>query len=356
MDKHKAKPDWNRDWTVGVRLWIDRHGQAVLGQGRVELLDAIDRLHSITAAAKAVGISYRKAWAMIQEVNKAAGEPLVESVTGGLKGGGAQLTERGRFAVTIYQQLDQALHESAAGVLRRIISPGKDTSACIHLAAAISLQEVVGQLLAEFALQQPAVHVRAVYGASNELADHLLAGAPGDLFISAEARQIDRLAKAGRLVAHTKCVVATNGLAVIGPRGTKPLKKITDLRSKRIQRLVVAEPACPLGGYSKSFLESAGVYDDLLPKVLHVDNSRAVLSAVAAGSADAGVAFASDAARSEICQILFQISASQATAQYVAAIVKGGQQSKAAKALLDFICSASGAKCFRRHGLQPAKC
>ncbi len=174
----KEKVAWSQDWTVGVRLWIERSGKAILGEGRAELLDAIGRHRSITAAAKIVGISYRKAWNMIQEINAAAGDPLVESAVGGIKGGGAQLTERGQFAVSVYQQLHQALHESAGGVLRRIVGSDKAAAACVHLAAAISLQEVVGQLLSEFALRQPTIHVRVVYGSSNELADHLLAGAP----------------------------------------------------------------------------------------------------------------------------------------------------------------------------------
>ena len=196
-----AKTGWEKDWTVGMRAWIERRGQAVLGQGRAELLEAIGQRHSITAAAKAAGMSYRRAWNMIQETNKAAGETLVEAAVGGIKGGGAQLTERGKFAVEVYRQLHTALHESAAGVLRRIISPTEDALPCVHLAAAISLQEVTAQLLAEYALARPAVRVRALYGASNELAEHVLAGAPCDLFISAEVSVIDRLDGADLLVA-----------------------------------------------------------------------------------------------------------------------------------------------------------
>jgi molybdenum ABC transporter molybdate-binding protein len=351
----KTTVSWNREWTVGVRVWVDRDGRAVLGEGRAELLEAIGRQRSITAAAKSVGISYRKAWSMIQEINRAAGQPLVESAVGGVKGGGAELTDQGRFAIEVYQQLHQALHESAAGVLRRIIALDKTDSPCVHLAAAISLQEVVGQLLAEFALRQPAIHVRAVYGASNELADHLLAGAPGDLFISAEQSEICRMEKAGRLQPRSARVVASNGLSVIGPRGAAVFKKIADLKSKTIRRIVLAEPACPLGGYSQTYLQSVGLLEALMPKVLHVDNSRAVLSAVAAGAADAGIAFSSDAARSDQCQTWFNIPQSQAAANYVAGLIRGSQQSKAAKQLLDFIASADGAKCFRRHGLAPAK-
>ena len=84
-----ASANWNRNWKVGVRIWFEREGQAVLGAGRAELLAAIDTEHSITKAAKAAGMSYRKAWTMIQEVNAAAGEPLVEAAVGGKQGGGA---------------------------------------------------------------------------------------------------------------------------------------------------------------------------------------------------------------------------------------------------------------------------
>ncbi len=292
-----AKPAWEKDWTVGLRAWIERRGQAVMGQGRAELLEAIGQRHSITAAAKAAGMSYRRAWNMIQEVNEAAGETLVEAAVGGVKGGGARLTDRGRFAVDVYRQLHAALHESAAGVLRRIINPSEDALPCVHLAAAISLQEVTGQLLAEYALVRPAVRIRAVYGASNELAVHLLQGAPGDLFISAEVSVIDRLQAAGMLAPRSRRVVAANSLVAIAPQEIRGVRKLADLLTARVRRIALAEPACPLGKYSRDYLRAAGAYDALLPKVLHVDNSRAVLSAVASGAVDAGLAFASDAAR-----------------------------------------------------------
>ena len=78
---------WMGDWTVAVGVSLERAGQAVLVQGRLELLEEIDRRHSISAAARQAGVSYRHAWVMVQQVNEAAGEPLVEAVTGGKHGG-----------------------------------------------------------------------------------------------------------------------------------------------------------------------------------------------------------------------------------------------------------------------------
>src|SRR4249919_2316805 len=145
-----AKTHWANDWKVGVRVWVEREGQAVLGEGRAELLAAIDTYHSITKAAKAAGMSYRRAWNMIQDVNEAAGEALVEAAVGGKQGGGALLTPNGRLALEVYDKVRRSLVDSAAGSLRQVIQPDARGSKCIHLAAAISMQEAVGQILAEY--------------------------------------------------------------------------------------------------------------------------------------------------------------------------------------------------------------
>ena len=214
-----AKTHWASDWKVGVRVWVEREGHAVLGEGRAELLAAIDTEHSITKAAKAAGMSYRRAWNMIQEVNEAAGETLVEAAVGGKQGGGARLTPHGRLAIDVYQKVQWSLIDAAADSLRQAIKSDDRASAYIHIAAAISLQEALGQILAEFVLHEPSVRARAIYGASNELADHLLAGVPGDLFISADTAELDRLAAAHLLSNGSPRIVARNGLAIVGSPG-----------------------------------------------------------------------------------------------------------------------------------------
>ncbi len=229
------------------------------------------------------------------------------------------MTPHGTLAVEIYEQLRTELQTAAAGVLRRIIAP--PTADCIHLAAAISLQDAVGQLLTEYSLLQPAVTVRAVYGALDELADHLLAGSPGDLFLSADDLQLDRLEAAGLLLGKSRRVVAENSLAVIGRSNIAALRRFRRIQDlQKIDRIALAQPNCPLGKYSQSYLQSAGLYEVLLPKVLHVDNSRSVSSAVESGAADVGLAFTSDAARASHCQILFQVDPKMAAMHYVAAV------------------------------------
>ncbi len=347
------KPVWTSDWNIGVRLWMERRGDAVLGEGRAELLSAIGRTHSITAAAKAVGMSYRRAWNIVQEVNAAAGEPLVTAAVGGVAGGGAQLTARGQFVVELFEQLHTAVRGAAAGLLHRIVAPGPDAD-CIHLSAAISLQDAVGQILTDFALRQPAIKVRAVFGASNELADHLLAGAPGDLFITGDSAHLDRLQAAGKIDVRGRQKVAANGLAAICLSGKHTsVHQPRDLTSDRIKHVAVADPAAPLGNCTHRYLTAKRLYEALRPKLVVVDNARAVVTAVESGAAAVGLSFSSDAARSPGCRTLFHVPASQAGVSYEAAVLRGGQRTAAARALLKFLASPQAARSFRRCGLRP---
>jgi molybdate transport system regulatory protein len=92
-------------WGLKVRVWVERDGRKVLGPGRVELLGHIDRLRSISAAAKEMGMSYRRAWELVHDMNEAAGVPFVDASPGGASGGGASVTAHGHEAIRLYQSL-----------------------------------------------------------------------------------------------------------------------------------------------------------------------------------------------------------------------------------------------------------
>src|SRR5215472_4024191 len=144
--------EWGSDWTLGRRVWIERSDHTILGPGRLELLRAIDRWRSISAAARQMGMSYRRAWLLVQAVNEAAGEPLVEAAVGGSHGGGAQLTPQGRAAVRVFRNLERQIVQTAASLLPQLIETPVAQS--VHVAAAASLEEVSGRLLAEYSLQR----------------------------------------------------------------------------------------------------------------------------------------------------------------------------------------------------------
>ncbi len=86
-----------------------------LGPGKVKLLEAVGRTGSISAAARAANMSYRRAWVLIDEVNHLFREPLVETTTGGKGGGGARLTELGETALARYHTIEAKVRSVVEG-------------------------------------------------------------------------------------------------------------------------------------------------------------------------------------------------------------------------------------------------
>jgi molybdate transport system regulatory protein len=97
------------------KVWIECGGKPVLGKGGAEILEGINSEKSLTRAAEKVGMSYRYVWNYIQKVDKALGEPIVETYKGGKSGGGgAKLTTLGKNLLVEYKQLEGYLNKIIA--------------------------------------------------------------------------------------------------------------------------------------------------------------------------------------------------------------------------------------------------
>lgn len=94
-------------YKIKSRIWIEFEDHVLLGEGRVKLLKAIDETGSLSQAAKSLNISYKKAWDLIDSANKSAKEPLIITNTGGKGGGGAQLTEHGKFLISAFDTINK---------------------------------------------------------------------------------------------------------------------------------------------------------------------------------------------------------------------------------------------------------
>lgn len=90
------------------RFRILAEGEIALGPGKVDLLEAIGECGSISRAAKQVTLSYRRAWEMVDTMNRCFKSPLVESSTGGRGGGGARLTPLGTRVIRLYRGMEAA--------------------------------------------------------------------------------------------------------------------------------------------------------------------------------------------------------------------------------------------------------
>lgn len=93
-------------YKIKSRIWIESDDGMFLGNGRVKLLKAIDETGSLSKAAKAIGMSYKKAWNLIDSVNKHAQQIVVEKSTGGKDGGGTKVTEYGKELIAQFDALN----------------------------------------------------------------------------------------------------------------------------------------------------------------------------------------------------------------------------------------------------------
>lgn len=95
-----------------LSLRVDLPGGRI-GPGKVALLEAIAREGSISAAGRSLGMSYRRAWDLVDALNRLLGTPAVDATTGGAGGGGAALTAAGRDLVADYRAIERAAVEAA---------------------------------------------------------------------------------------------------------------------------------------------------------------------------------------------------------------------------------------------------
>ncbi len=103
-----------------LKLTILLDSGAQIGPGKAALLQSVDATGSISAAARSMGMDYKRAWLLIDSLNRAFVVPVVERTTGGSGGGGAVLTSFGKDLLARYQRLDAAASEFAAADLQAL--------------------------------------------------------------------------------------------------------------------------------------------------------------------------------------------------------------------------------------------
>ncbi|MFD2726328.1 winged helix-turn-helix domain-containing protein [Hyunsoonleella rubra] len=94
-------------YKIKSRIWIESDQNVLLGEGRVHLLKAIQETGSLSKAAKSLNISYKKAWQLLDSVNKAAKKPVTINSVGGKGGGGAELTNYGKSLITAFDEINK---------------------------------------------------------------------------------------------------------------------------------------------------------------------------------------------------------------------------------------------------------
>jgi molybdate transport system substrate-binding protein len=231
--------------------------------------------------------------------------------------------------------------------------------------AAASLTESFTEIGQRFEAENPGVRVTFNFAGSQQLAGQIAQGAPGDVFASADRKQMQAAFDTGRVLEQHSYRFAANRLVVIYPaHNPAGLNRLQDLARPGVQ-VVLADAAVPAGNYTRLFLEkargdpdfgvafSAGVLENV---VSFEENVRSVLSKVLLGEADAGIVYASDldGVKAEDLGTLHIPDHLNVISEYFIAALGDSSRAETAKAFVDFVLAPGGQEIMEQHGFLPA--
>ena len=218
------------------------------------------------------------------------------------------------------KQIISALEKFTLCCLFTLATIGSASGAPVSVFAAASAAEIMQKLAADFS-SDTGIEMRVVVAGSSTLAQQIVAGAPADLFVSANPEWVAFVKdKAGF---SSGAVLFSNRLVVIAPKGSTV--ELTDLAAIASNlgdgRLALGDPAhVPAGIYARQALQGAGVWAEVENRVAPASNVRAALRLVSAGAASLGIVYVTDISGTDV-EILLEIDpALHETIAYVATI------------------------------------
>jgi len=196
------------------------------------------------------------------------------------------------------------------------------------------------------------VPVRFSFDATSRVAPQILQGAPADLFFSADEAWMDWVAEGGGIREATRVTLLGNELVLVIPRGGRfRPEDARDLTSPALRRMALAGENVPAGRYGKAALESSGVWEEVVGRVVRAGNVRGALEWVALGEVDAAVVYRTDALAEPRVDISFSFpKGSHFPIVYPAAVTSNARKSGAARDFLAFCQSAVAMELFRAEG------
>jgi molybdate transport system permease protein len=235
---------------------------------------------------------------------------------------------------------------------RSVAAPSASSSETLVVSAASSLSDVLAELARGFEREHGGRVLVNVAG-SNSLARQIVAGAPVDLFISADVEQMRLVEVAGRIEAGSRTILVSNRLVVMAdPARAFRIRTVGDLLDPGVRRIAVGDPtAVPVGVYTRRYLESLGLWARIEPKIAPGVSVRAALAMIDNGEADAAFVYRTDAAMAKRAIVAFEVPPSQAPPiDYPAAVVAGSRHGDLAHSFLGYLRLPASASTFGRFG------
>jgi molybdate transport system substrate-binding protein len=241
---------------------------------------------------------------------------------------------------------------SGALVASAAAPPPPAPPAEIALYAAASLRDVLLSLQ-EAAERELGVRLVFNFGASNQLAQQIVAAAEADVFFSADEAWMDHVERAGLVDRASRRSPLSNGLVVVVPReAATRIGSASDLTARAVRRLSLADPrSVPAGKYARAWLEGAGVWPALQDRVVPALDVRAALAAVESGATDAGIVYRTDARISERVRVAHVVPPEEhPRIAYALAAIAGRPRVELARRVVIWLGGPAARAAFEQHG------
>lgn len=222
----------------------------------------------------------------------------------------------------------------------------------VTVSAAASLKPVLTSLGHEFENERRGVTINFNFAGSGTLRTQIEAGAPVDLFIPADDKNMDALARQDLVEPASRRVLAGNRLVLIVARDSRlNIHSFGDLKRSDVARVAIGAPGVPAGDRAREVLKRLGIASQIEAKSVRGKDVRETLAQVESGNVEAGVVYRTDAQSSSRVRIVAMAPANfHAPIRYPAAVVAGARNRTLALDFLRFLSSAKAKARFKAAG------
>lgn len=227
----------------------------------------------------------------------------------------------------------------------------------LYVLAASSLMDVLTALGEAYKEVAPDVKVNFSFDSSGTLARQIEEGAPADLFLSANMKQMEGLEEGEYIIDSSVIKLLQNQVVLIQPKGSRlKLEGFEEVATDEVGMVAIGSDHVPVGNYTKSLYTRLGLWEEVAKKANFATSVRQVLDWVATGNADCGIVYATDAViEAERVKVVAVASKEQLPEEvvYPVGIVRTSKVPEEARNFLMFLVSPQAEEIFKHYGFEP---
>ncbi|MBN2910505.1 molybdate ABC transporter substrate-binding protein [Polycladomyces sp. WAk] len=227
----------------------------------------------------------------------------------------------------------------------------------ISVLAAASLTDAMKEIKSRYESTHPGVHLVTSFASSGKLKQQIEQGAPADLFLSAGAKEMDALVRAGIVDPRDRSDLLSNELVLIVPKNSRlKVSGFSDLPSPHVKTIAIGQPeTVPAGQYAKQALENMNLWKKVQSKLVFAGDVRQVLAYVKTGNVDAGIVYRSDIRSAhDVETVAVADPKTHQPIVYPVGVIKATPHAKQTRDFYKWLRGPEAMKIFQKYGFEKA--